>query len=157
MLRRYWLMAVCGAALVTTAACGKKDRGAETGAVTPPPTATTAAPAAEAVRVSDIKLGSTVDAQKRVTKETDTFKPTETIYASVTTTGTAPSSTIAARWTFGSKGQLVKEDSRSIAPNGTETTEFHISKPSGFPKGNYKVEIMLNGTTAQTKDFKVGS
>jgi hypothetical protein len=51
----------------------------------------------------------------------------------------------------------VDTTSRAIAPTGAAATEFHISKPSGFPKGNYKVEIMLNGTTAQTKDFKVGS
>jgi hypothetical protein len=157
MLRRYWLTAVCGAALVVAAACGKKDQGtAETGTVTPPPTsAPAAAPAAEPVRVSDIKLGSTIGADKRITKESDTFKPTETIYAAVTTTGTAPSSVIAARWTYGSKGQLVKADSQSIAPSGTETTEFHIAKPSGWPKGSYTVAITVDGQPAGSKTFTV--
>jgi hypothetical protein len=34
-------------------------------------------------------------------------------------------------------------------------TEFHISKPGGWPKGKYKVEILLNGVAAETEDFEV--
>jgi len=34
-------------------------------------------------------------------------------------------------------------------------TEFHISKPGGWPEGDYKVEVMLNGASAGTKSFKV--
>jgi hypothetical protein len=35
--------------------------------------------------------------------------------------------------------------------------EFHISKPSGWPKGDYKVEILLGDATVPTvtKTFKV--
>ena len=43
----------------------------------------------------------------------------------------------------------------SIAPTGPAVTEFHIAKPDGWPLGKYKVEILLNGQTAQTKDFTV--
>jgi len=36
--------------------------------------------------------------------------------------------------------------------------EFHVSKPSGWPKGDYKVEIFLgeDAAPAMTKSFKVG-
>lgn len=34
-------------------------------------------------------------------------------------------------------------------------TEFHISKPDGWPEGKYHLVIMLNGATAGTKDFEV--
>jgi hypothetical protein len=34
-------------------------------------------------------------------------------------------------------------------------TEFHIAKPGGWPQGKYKVEILLNGVTAETEDFEV--
>jgi hypothetical protein len=34
-------------------------------------------------------------------------------------------------------------------------TEFHITKPSGFPAGSYKVEVSADGTVVVTKDFAV--
>ena len=151
MFRRISLLAAC-AGLVAAAACAKKT---DTGAVDTTAAATTTTPAA-AVHVTGVQLGRAIGPDGRVTAETDEFKPNDTIYASVATDGVAQSATLSARWTF-QDGQVVDTTSRAIAPTGAAATEFHISKPSGFPKGNYKVEIMLNGTTAQTKDFKVGS
>ena len=150
MFRRFSLVAAC-AGLVAAAACAKKT---DTGAVDTT-AATTMTPAA-AVHVTGIQLGRAIGPDSRVAAETDEFKPNDTIYASVATDGVAQSATLSARWTY-QDGQVVDTASRAIAPTGAAATEFHISKPSGFPKGNYKVEIMLNGATAQTKDFKVGS
>jgi hypothetical protein len=50
---------------------------------------------------------------------------------------------------------VIDETTQTIAPSGPAVTEFHISKPDGFAKGNYRVEIMLNGTPAGSKDFTV--
>lgn len=47
------------------------------------------------------------------------------------------------------------EDSKALNAMGPETTAFMISKPSGFPAGNYKVEISLNGGQVASKDFSV--
>ena len=49
----------------------------------------------------------------------------------------------------------MKEGSETIAPTGPSVTEFHISKPSGWPIGKYKVEISADGTPATTKEFEV--
>ena len=149
MTRRFWTATTCALALATAAACSKKDAGTETGMGTNAPAATT-----NVVAVDEIRLGKAIGADKRVTDETNDFRRTETIYASVRTTGTAPSATLVARWTF-QDGQVVSEDSRSITPNGTAVTEFSVSKPDGFPAGNYKVEIMLDGRSVGTKDFAV--
>ena len=151
MFRRISLLAAC-AGLAAAAGCAKKT---DTGAVDTTATTTTMTPAA-AVHVTGVQLGRSIGPDGRVASETDEFKPNDTIYASVATDGVAQSATLSARWTY-QDGQVVDTTSRAIAPTGAAATEFHISKPSGFPKGNYKVEIMLNGTTAQTKDFKVGS
>jgi len=75
------------------------------------------------------------------------------IYAAVSTSGSG-TATIGAKWTY-QDGQTVKEDSKSIAPTGPATTSFQISKPDGWPAGNYKVEISLNGQPAGSKDFSV--
>ena len=106
------------------------------------------------VRVTDVTLGRSVGGDKAVTDSTDTFKPNDTIYASIATEGSAQSATLRAKWSF-EDGQLVDESTRTIAPNNRERTEFHISKPDGWPAGKYKVEVFLNDQSAQTKSFDV--
>jgi hypothetical protein len=105
------------------------------------------------VKISDVEIGRRLGANSRIADATDRFGPRDTIYVVAVTEGSAPSATLTARWTF-EDGQVVKEDTRSIAPSGAEATEFHISKPSGWPKGKYQVTVALNGST-QTKDFEV--
>ena len=127
--------------------CGRKD-GATTGETT------SGAATSAAVRVADVKLGRALGADKRLTDETDDFRPGDTIYAVVETRGTGPNTSLQARWTY-QDGQVVDESSRSIAAAGEDVTEFHISKPGGWPKGKYKVEISLNGAAAESEDFEV--
>jgi hypothetical protein len=59
-----------------------------------------------------------------------------------------------ARWTY-QDGQVVNESTEMIAPTGDARTEFHISKPDGWPTGKYKLEVFLNGSSAITRDFAV--
>lgn len=106
------------------------------------------------VAVTAVTLGRAVGPDSRITDETSTFYPNDTIYTSVATQGISPSSTIVARWTF-EDGQVVDETSRTIAPNGPEVTEFHISKPDGFPVGSYEVVILLDGEEVERQSFSV--
>ena len=106
------------------------------------------------VRVTDVTLGRSVGGDKAITDRTETFKPNDTIYASVATEGSAPSATLRAKWSF-ETGQLVDESTRTIAPNNKERTEFHISKPDGWPAGKYKLEVFLNDQLTETKNFDV--
>lgn len=112
--------------------------------------------AAESLRVTEVDLGRAIGADRRITdeNETDDFRPTDTIYASVVTEGSATGSTLTARWTF-EDGQVVDETSQTISPTGQAVTEFHISKPDGFPVGNYQLDILLNGRSVERKDFEV--
>jgi hypothetical protein len=137
-------------AFASLSACSKKEK-ESTGDVTPGAAATT--PATSTVAVADIDVGKAV-ANARVTDKTDKFKPADTVYTAVHTTGSASATTLMARWTF-EDGQVVQESTQSIAPNGDAYTEFHISKPGGLPKGKYKVEVFLDGKSTGTKDFEV--
>jgi hypothetical protein len=146
------------AALVVTMLVGCKKPAPEP-APAPPPAAPTAQPppappAAAPVSVSGVELGRQLGPDKKVVQSTTTFAKGDTIYASVATDGTSESATLTARWTF-ETGQQVSEGSETITPTGPAVTEFHISKPSGWPTGKYKVEILLNGTSAATKEFEV--
>jgi hypothetical protein len=110
----------------------------------------------EAARVTDVELGSAIGADRRIADDrgTDDFRPNETIYAVVETDGAASGSRLTARWTY-QDGQVVDETTQTIAASGPNVTEFHISKPDGFPVGNYQVEILLDGRSVERKDFEV--
>jgi hypothetical protein len=134
-------LSLCLALVVVSAACGGKTDTAGTTTST-------------AVRVTDVSVGRAIGGDKAITDVTDTFKPNDTIYASVATDGTAQSATVRAKWTF-EDGQVVNDSTRTIAPNKPERTEFHISKPDGWPAGKYKLEVFLDNQAAGTKDFAV--
>jgi hypothetical protein len=142
----------CALLVFGTASCNKKQEPADT--TSTGTTATVPAPAAPApVAVSSVNLGRAVGADKRITGETTRFSRSDTIYASVSTSGTG-NGTLTARWTY-QDGQVVDESTQPVSATGASVTEFHVSKPSGWPAGNYKVEVSLNGSPSQAKDFSV--
>jgi len=116
------------------------------------------APAAQKVQVTTVELGNALGADKRVKAASTSFSAKDTIFASVVTEGGGAAAELVARWTF-QDGQLVNETKRAIAPPATPTavavTEFSIQKPDGWPVGEYKVEISLDGKPVETRSFKV--
>ncbi|HET7427184.1 MAG TPA: hypothetical protein VFJ50_09085 [Gemmatimonadales bacterium] len=148
--RRTLWAAGLAVAVVGMPACKKKEAPAPPAeAAAPAP-----APAPPAFAVQGIDVGKGIGADKKVTAPATTFGRRDTIYVSVATEGAAPSKTISAKWTF-QDGQVVKEQSETIAPTGPAATEFHISKPKPWPVGKYKVEIAVDGAPAGSKDFEV--
>ncbi len=141
---------VLALAVVPVLAACKRDRAEEAERVPP---ATMPSPMT-VVRVTDVDLGNAIGLDRRVTAETDDFRPSDTIYAVITTDGSAANAPLTARWIF-QDGQTVEESTQTISPTGPAFTEFHISKPSGWPEGKYKVEILLNGASVGTKEFEV--
>jgi hypothetical protein len=146
VLRLAAALAIAASALV---GCGKKETpSTEGGAVVP----SGGQPAA--LQVADVKLGKNIGADKHVANQTDTFAPRDTVYAAVHTTGTAQNAQIVGRWAF-QDGQVVDERTESISPTGDAYTEFHITKPTGWPAGKYTLHVLVNGQEVQTKDFTV--
>ena len=158
MLPKLRLIAISAASVIALVACGKKEPPAPPPAPAPAPmpAAPAPAPAPAGVAVSSVSLGKAVGADKKVTAATDTFAKGDTIYASVDTTGSG-SATLAAKWTYTKDGKTVpvKEDTATISATGPATSEFHISKPDGWPVGTYQVDITVDGKPAGTKSFKV--
>jgi hypothetical protein len=139
---------------VACLACGKAE------APPPPPPPVTAPPTTMAapVTVTGVVLGKAIGADKRVSEPSDAFGANDTIYASVETAGTGHGK-LRALWTFvkGDKTAKVDETVIEIDALAPTVNEFHVSKPSGWPKGDYRVEIFLGDATAPaaTKTFKV--
>jgi len=119
-----------------------------------PAIAPTVAPTPAAVTVTAVNLGTAVGADQKVTSATTTFGTKDVIYAAVDTQNAAKDVALAAKWTF-QDGQTVNEESTTISPEGNATTNFKLANDKGWPVGKYKVEISLNGTSAQSVDFEV--
>jgi hypothetical protein len=138
--------------LILLTACGKKEE-------PPAPTTETApapAPVPAGISVGTISLGKAVGPDKRVSAPVETFAKGDTIYASVETTG-AGTATLKAKWTYrkGDQTTPVDEQSQPITPAGPATTEFHVSKPTGWPAGQYQVEVFLDDKSVGVKNFTV--
>lgn len=144
--------AVIGALLLglTVAACSKKDAGTVDTTL-----ARTDLPSTAPVTVTDIQLGKSIGADNKVANQTTTFGVRDTMYVAVVMSGAANAATLTARWTYNGPN-LVDSTSRTITATGGETvTEFHVSKRSPWQRGSYRVEVLLNGVSAGTKDFEV--
>ena len=155
-------MAVLAAMLGSAAlvGCKKKEEPA------PPPSAETApapapapAPMPTTASVNSVDLGNAVGADMRVTAPMTSFAPKDTIIAAVATGTSDPAASVAgklgAKWTHVDSSQTVHEETKDITFAGDGVTDFQISKPDGWPTGKYKVEISLDGTVVQTRDFDV--
>lgn len=152
------------AAMIGSAAlvgCKKKEEPAPLPPVAaePAPTAPAPAPMAATASVSAIDLGNAVGADMRVTAPMSSFAPKDTIYAAVSTASSDPAASVpgklGVKWTHVDSSQVVKEESRDITFTASGVTDFQISKPDGWPTGKYKVEVSLDGTVVQTREFDV--
>ena len=126
----------------------------------PPPPPVTAPPTTvpPPVSVSAVTLGSAIGEDKKVAEAKEAFGKKDTIYASVDTAGTGHAK-LRALWSFvkGEKTAKVEEKTIEFDSSAPAVNEFHIAKPSGWPVGDYKVEIFLDDAAApaMTKEFKV--
>ena len=120
----------------------------------PPPTTTLPPP----VGISRVWLGNAIGVDKRVGTPGEAFGAKDTIYASVETSGVGHVK-LRALWSFVKGEKTAKLDEAVIEFDSTApaVNEFHVSKPSGWPKGGYKVEIFLGDAPRPlvTKTFKV--
>jgi hypothetical protein len=104
------------------------------------------------LRVTTIQTGRSLNSDKSVGNHTTRFKPDDTMFVSVLTDGPG-AGTITARWRYA--GRLVSEESRDVSYRDHAATEFHIQNSSGFPPGEYSVEIEVDGKPFATRALRV--
>ena len=154
--RLHYGLAAALVAALAVAGCKKQEQPA----VVAPPVADTPlsvpapAPAAGQASVTSVDLGNAVGADNRVVAPMSTFGADDTIYTTVTTTGSANGAALMVRWTY-QDGQVVGTETKTLSTSAPMTTEFHASNPDGWPAGKYKAEVMLNGALVQSRDFEV--
>ncbi|WP_199171554.1 MULTISPECIES: hypothetical protein [Luteimonas] len=102
--------------------------------------------------VTAVELGNEVTTDNRVATPASAFATGDTIYASVATDG-GSAAKIGARWTFG-EDRLVHETEADV-PAGPQVIAFDIQHPEGWPVGAYRIEVLLDGTVVETREFAV--
>ena len=108
----------------------------------------------EPLQLTNIQTGRALNADGSVASISTLFKPSETIYVSVQTTGSAPG-TIGVKWVY--QGRVIDEPVKPVDYTGPASTQFQLQNSGGFPEGDYSVDIFINGEKVGTRAFKVGS
>ena len=143
------------AAMILAAATACKAK--EAAPVDTTPAAAPAPPPAPSV--STIELGRHLADNMRVADTTSVFARRDTIYLSVVTENAPAGASLTAKWSFIATGQVVDSTVQAVAPAAagtpTSVTEFHITKPTAWPTGKYRVEIWLDGASQGVREFEV--
>ena len=106
----------------------------------------------EKLEFDTLQLGRSLNPDNTIANNVTTFRPKDTIYASVLTSNPGVG-TIAVRWTF--EGRVVGEPSKPVRYKGPGVTEFSLTNAGGFPAGNYKVEAFIDGQPVGERAFRV--
>ena len=104
------------------------------------------------LHVRTIQIGKSLNSDHSVGTITSAFKPTDTIYVAVLTDATGRSA-ITARWTYA--GRMVSDETKNVSYTGEAATEFHIQNSGGFPEGDYKVTLLVDGQPVGEREFRV--
>ena len=154
-------MAGSAAALTLVAGACNRDSAADDVATRTQPGAVDqpvgGATATAGLRVTDVALGRAMRGDTAVVEEIDDFRPNDTIHAVVRHEGAAQNASVTARWTF-QDGQVVDERTEQVTGTADRAayTHFMISKPGGWPRGNYKLTVLVNGQEVESEDFEIG-
>jgi hypothetical protein len=106
----------------------------------------------EPLKVNAVQLGRSLNTDNSVGNHTTQFKPSDTIYVSILNEEPGYG-TLGVRWTY--FGRVISEPTQDVSYRGAAATEFHLNNPSGFPPGDYKVEVLLNGQLVESRPFRV--
>ena len=106
------------------------------------------------MQLSNIQTGRSLNQDGSVASISTLFKPNETIYVSVQTTGDAPG-TIGVKWMY--QGRVIDEPTKQVDPSGPTSTSFQLQNAARFPEGDYAVEIFINGEQVGSRTFKVAN
>jgi hypothetical protein len=102
--------------------------------------------------VETVQIGRSLNEDQSIAAQATTFKPNETIYVSALNSARGDG-TVKVRWYMGT--QLLSEREKQVKFQGAGATEFNISSATGFPVGDYRVEVFVDGQPVGTRNFDV--
>lgn len=107
------------------------------------------------VEVTSVKLSNQGDTENHTLDiPTASFDPKDTVYAEIATNGTASEYTVYAKW-VAADGAVLSDYGMRVNEPGLKRTVISLSKPDGWPTGDNRLEIAVNGEPQQVVVFKV--
>jgi len=106
------------------------------------------------IDVVRIDLGTAANPDGTITTLTSSFKPNDTIIAAVNTQRPGHGIKLTARW-MSDDGTVIKEQSKTIDPANQAVTDFQVTNDAGWPSGQYKLEMQVNGQAVAVTSFSV--
>ena len=135
LARSLALLSLCVSAAVT-GACSKKARGGET-----------------IVSLTDIDMGRSLKGDRTIDDHTTTFRPSDNVYVVMAVKGNG-TGTATANWYFGDNRKIATEN-QDVGAGKARLVVFRLSNPNGLAKGDYHVDITLNGVDQGSQKFSV--
>jgi hypothetical protein len=137
------------AALLLLAAC--RSQAPQSPPATPAPAA---APEPPPLAVTGIELGRVTGDDGEGRERGTVFGPRDVLYVKVDLDGTAPKAQVTARWLH--DGKVLHEEPQVVPlDQGLFAAEFHVMKASGWEPGAYRVDVLLDGLPAGSRQFEV--
>lgn len=104
--------------------------------------------------IIDVDLGHGVGTDKKITDGADTFATSDTVFASVHTSGLARQGEIVGRWVF-PDSSVLEQQADSVTTEGDGYLAFFLTKPEGLKPGPYRFEVLVSGNEVREKEFTV--
>ena len=104
--------------------------------------------------VLDIDMGKTAGPNNEVDDEMEEFAPTDTIFASVNTTGTVRPGAITSQWTF-PDGSKIDAQARPTTTDRDANLLFFLVKPEGLEPGKYTFRVLVDGEEVRSEEVTV--
>ena len=108
-------------------------------------------PSSEPVGIQGLDMGSSLNGDD-IGERTSVFDTGEPVYLTVASNG-GMSARIGVRGVNAS-GATIYVSEREIAP-GPQTTLFDIDTATSLPRGEYRLDITLNGSVARSRNFTI--
>jgi len=105
-------------------------------------------------QVTAVKLSDKSDGKTLTGLMTDRFKPADGVFIAIDTQGTADRYTLSSKW-LAPNGETLTAYSQVVNLAGPAETIFSLSKPDGWSKGQYQVELSINGKPMRTVHFTI--
>jgi hypothetical protein len=104
------------------------------------------------LRVTDIQVGRSLNADNSVREHATAFTPKDSVYVSVITAGKG-TATLSVRWTL--QGRVLDEPKKQVSYTDAAATDFGLKSGWGFPKGDYTAEVFMDGQPVGSRKFRV--
>ena len=106
----------------------------------------------EPLNVTAIQTGKSLNSDNSVGIHAASFNAKDTMYVSVLT-GARGSGTLTVRWSLG--GRPIHEVTREVSYNDQAATDFRFQAADGFPAGEYRIDVLLDGTAVGSRNVRV--